>query len=106
LAPDRRHEPKGQPFEKPCTVTFRIPRSPGCQRIRRHAVAPDCAREQTVYSRGKRSRTRVVPLRGTNRSRDSRRTTQNAPHAGGDSVMLTWSPGAIPFLDRGSYAWR
>jgi hypothetical protein len=106
LAPDRRHGPNGQRVEKPCTVTFRMPRSPDSQRTRRHAVAPDCTRAQTVYSRGKRRRKRIVPVRGTNRSRDSRLTTQDSPHCGGESVMLTWSPGAIPFIGRGSYAWR
>jgi hypothetical protein len=107
LAPERRQGPKGQRLENPCTVILRMARSPGAHRIRRHAVPmPDWAREQTVYSRGKRRRKRTVPLRGTKRLRDSRFTTQKSPHLGGESVMLTWSPGAIPFLDRGSYAWR
>jgi hypothetical protein len=93
---------RGSSSRSRAPVMFRMPRSPDAQPTRRHPVAaPDCTREQTVYSRGKRRRKRIVPHRGTNRSRDTRFTTQTPPHRGGESVMLTWSPGAIPFIDRG-----
>src|SRR3954451_9600619 len=85
--PERRHTCDGQRGKKPWTTTWMTPRSAEGQGSRSHAVPEhDCAGAHTVYSRGKRNRRCIRPLRGTKTPRESRLTTHGLQHAGGKRV--------------------